>query len=980
MASDQSSLRPRITFSDNVSTPLDMSSFKLSAHIALPLARVINTLEFTNHNDKTLSGDLTFPLPVGATLVGYSLDVDGVLIDAVPINKEKAKQVFEEEVRSGKGASVVQQVANSNSFKTSIYPLHPNQTRTVQVIYSIPITSIKDKSSIELPFLSTQKTQKSAEVEWTFANPDNNLVVEFIATDKKITSNEPAQVNGNRKAVSFNNSSELSKVESILITSTETLADNQVTVQGDYFCARMRVDRPASTPVDCKKLQVLYDASYSRCDQLTTDSTLLKKILDKYPSATVVLTTFSLGLTSSQEYNSPSEALQALDKTIFDGATNLDQLEQLLDSSCDLCVIFTDGQHTLGMDITPNTTYSTPLYIINTSPSCNSQLLSHIANKSGGKFDDASRKLSHETIIQAIGQPTFSILTSDYETEQLEQVFPIEPLPVDDNGYMHVYGKLKKNVNDADITCMFKFGNQVANHITIKIQRTGDDKTVIQDKDNVIAQLWARQKLSSMSSFPEYFADEIRDLSMEWKIVSPNTSLIVLETIDQYIKHKIRPDDNLKQMVKSYEEALIAERDDFDRRKAHKIERVKVMWQARREWYEKHFEKITLDSAAPKQSYGESQSTGICAEVCYEGRQMEMEMEDCCEGEGSYFSDDDEDEDDEADDILDCLEETCHSIASACATISSDLQIRNNGSVDATISVKAWNSTAPYMSTIKSAPDPYQSYLEQRREFSKSPAFFLDVADYFLTALKQVDKGINILTNLLELELESEQLLRIVSYRLDQSKHHEEAEYLLEKVKKMRPDEPQSYRDLALIKEKLNKLPEAADLMNQVVYKDWDDRFDEIEVTALIELNHMLVKDSRLPVCDPYFVYKMDLDLRISMAWDTNDTDVDLHVTEDVIGGQSASYSNRNTIIGGHVSRDFRHGYGPEEYMLKVAPQGLYKVMVNYYANHQQSLSGGTTVLLTFFTNYMRHDEKAELVTVRLTQTANMLPVCDIKV
>ncbi len=103
-------------------------------------------------------------------------------------------------------------------------------------------------------------------------------------------------------------------------------------------------------------------------------------------------------------------------------------------------------------------------------------------------------------------------------------------------------------------------------------------------------------------------------------------------------------------------------------------------------------------------------------------------------------------------------------------------------------------------------------------------------------------------------------------------------------------------------------------------------------------------------------------------------------MNETCYSGQNAYFGNRHTPIGGFVSRDFREGFGPEEYMLKAAQPGEYKISCNYYSSQQQTLTGGTTILLTFFTNYMRQDEKSEMVTVRLVTTASQLPVCTVTV
>ena len=91
----------------------------------------------------------------------------------------------------------------------------------------------------------------------------------------------------------------------------------------------------------------------------------------------------------------------------------------------------------------------------------------------------------------------------------------------------------------------------------------------------------------------------------------------------------------------------------------------------------------------------------------------------------------------------------------------------------------------------------YAVYLKQRPAFVASPAFYLDCADYLLRS-GQRQMGVRVLTNIAELKLDNAQLLRIVAHRLNQIGDRELAIDLFERIKKMRPEEPQSYRDLAL--------------------------------------------------------------------------------------------------------------------------------------------------------------------------------------
>jgi Ca-activated chloride channel family protein len=165
------------------------------------------------------------------------------------------------------------------------------------------------------------------------------------------------------------------------------------------------------------------------------------------------------------------------------------------------------------------------------------------------------------------------------------------------------------------------------------------------------------------------------------------------------------------------------------------------------------------------------------------------------------------------------------------------------------------------------------------------------------------------------LELENPQLLRIVAYKLEEMKQLDLCEQIFRQVLKLRPDEPQSYRDLALVLHKKGQVAEPMKLLYQVVLGKWDYRYDDIELTALIELNRIIsfwkqdFPSVDLPVkIDSELITPMDLDLRIVMAWDTNDTDIDLHVTEPNL--EHCFYGHQRTALGGLCSTDFIYGYG----------------------------------------------------------------------
>ena len=122
----------------------------------------------------------------------------------------------------------------------------------------------------------------------------------------------------------------------------------------------------------------------------------------------------------------------------------------------------------------------------------------------------------------------------------------------------------------------------------------------------------------------------------------------------------------------------------------------------------------------------------------------------------------------------------------------------------------------------------------------------------------------------------------------------------------------------------------------------------------------------------------LDLDLRVVMTWDTDATDIDLWVTEP--SGEKAMYNHTSTRIGGAFGKDFTQGYGPEEYLLRKAMKGPYKIQVNYYGNTQQTLAGDTTIEVAVIRNWGRPDEERKEVTRRLKTKQEVIDIADILV
>ena len=296
------------------------------------------------------------------------------------------------------------------------------------------------------------------------------------------------------------------------------------------------------------------------------------------------------------------------------------------------------------------------------------------------------------------------------------------------------------------------------------------------------------------------------------------------------------------------------------------------------------------------------------------------------------------------------------------------------------ITLKTWTPDAPYMKTLQDSSDKelYTTYLSLKDEYATTPSFFLDVATIMENRGMKEDAFL-VLSNVAELDLQNYRLMRVLAYRLLQLGYTDYAINLFEKVLVLRPEEPQSYRDLALANEQAKNYQKTIDLYNEALYKNWDGRFREIEIILLEEMNHAITKAKEnnvrvnLSDVDSRLIFDMPVDVRVVFSWDTDNSDMDLWVTDPT--GEKCYYSNNRTKIGGLISADFTDGYGPEEFLIKKAISGTYKVQTNYYGSREQTLIGPTTIYLDIFTNYGKRNEKKQTVMLRLTENKETIDI-----
>ena len=278
----------------------------------------------------------------------------------------------------------------------------------------------------------------------------------------------------------------------------------------------------------------------------------------------------------------------------------------------------------------------------------------------------------------------------------------------------------------------------------------------------------------------------------------------------------------------------------------------------------------------------------------------------------------------------------------------------------------------------------YEKYLELKKSYGASPAFFMEVSDYFVEE-NLLDDGLRILSNLAEMNLENTDVLRALGNKLVEHGQYAVAIRVFRNLTKLREGIPQFYRDLAMAYEKNGEYQNAVDALWHIASNKWDSRYSEIQQTALNDMNSIIARCAKksnvrldTSAIDRKLMENFDVDLRVVLTWNTDDCDIDLWVTDP--NGEKCFYGHKETAVGGRMSRDFTQGYGPEEFCLKVAPGGKYKIECNYYGSHQQKLLQPVIVQAEVYTNFGRPNQEKQVMTLQLDDVKQTFLIGDVNV
>jgi Ca-activated chloride channel homolog len=135
--------------------PLEVASHHVDVKIDGQVAVTSIDQEFYNPNDQRLEGIYMFPVPKGAHIDKFSMEIGGKMVDAELLRADKARQIYEDIMRRMRDPALLE-YAGRDLFKARIFPIEPRSRKPIKISYTELLRS--DAGTVTYSYaLSTEK-------------------------------------------------------------------------------------------------------------------------------------------------------------------------------------------------------------------------------------------------------------------------------------------------------------------------------------------------------------------------------------------------------------------------------------------------------------------------------------------------------------------------------------------------------------------------------------------------------------------------------------------------------------------------------------------------------------------------------------------------------------------------------------------------------------------------------------------------------
>ena len=921
--------------------PVQLREVRIDSEVAAGLGETRIEMRLHNPNNRVLEGELVFPLADGQQVAGFALDIDGELRDAVPVPKQQGRQVFEAITRRQVDPGVVEQVAG-NQFRLRVYPIPARGERRVRLVlrqtlpngpdglrWVLPLQFARqaDQVAVRMQASGTGQPVASGAQPWRFALAGAAYTAQWQGRGTAL----PAQA------------------QWVLPVVRTTDVVTGVHAGQRYLLAQVPV--PA-TPVARRlpgRVGLLWDASGSAgARQQAVELAVLERYFQALGDGEVQLTVLRDRSEPPRMFPVRAGNWQALRTYLTqlqpDGASALADWQPRADIGEYLLV--SDGLANYGPRQLPALGPDQRLYALSSAGAKTDvpRLRAWTAAHQGALLQvDALPDVEKAMpLLLSRGPEVASVRGEGVDAVEVDTGAAAQ-------GWVRLFGRVQRA--DGAVVVNLRMPDGAARSVRLNVGAARELP------GGLVAMGWAQVRRGRLAATGEREAAQA--LAQAFGLVGADTSLLVLDTLEDYLQYGIRPAGALRTAYDARHAVVLQ---DAATARQQRLDAIAGQFAERERWWNTAWPKGR--PPAPKDTARDRRESAMSlrsapAPAPASAAAMEIHAEAR---------------------PADLVSPAPLALAPPPPQASMAAAAGPRRPAGITLALAPWAPDSAYARRLRAAPPRqlYALYLSERAQHADSSAFYLDVADLLL-ASGQRDLALRVLSNLAEMQLENRHILRVLGYRLLQAKAPALAVPVFGDVLALGEEEPQSFRDLGLALEAAGEYQAAAEALYEVMTRPWDGRFDGISLIALDELTTLIARERvDAAFIDPRLRRAMPLDLRVVLSWDSDNSDMDLWVTDP--NGERAYYGNRLTYQGGQMSQDFTGGYGPEQFSLRDAKPGKYTVEANFFGSREQLVTGATTLMLRLSTQWGSRGQRDQQVTLRLKDRAETVLVGEFEV
>lgn len=558
-------LVPPVRTDSNFTVPLSVNKHHVKIAINNLAATTAVDQKFFNHENRTIEGLYIFPLPLGASIGGFSMDIEGKMTSGELLDADKARKIYEDIVRQMRDPGLLEYMGHG-IFKTRIYPIEGLKEKNVKITYQEALKmeaglvryvyplNIDRYSKEKMKDVAIEALIKSDLPIASVYSPSHKVSVNRKSDKEVIVGFEADSLQPDKDFVVYYSVSS----KDIAVTTINHRPDQ--TEDGTFMLMLAPAVKDQQEKTPAIDVALVMDTSGSMAGKKMDQA---KKALEFCINSISEGSNFLL-CNFSTEAETYKSGLNKMTPEIREGALNyirnldamggtnisealeiaINALNKSESNNPRFIVFVTDGKPTAGLTdaeeilkaVASKNSNSIRLFSFGVGDQLNAELIDNLADQNGGVSDyvseDEDLEIKTSALFSKLTHPVLTDVSLQFNNVEVSQIYP---------------RKIGDIFKDSNILVLGRYSKPGAALITL----TGrlKDKNIKLDfetdfpareaENAFVAKIWATRKIGFLleqirkNGADEELKNEIITLAKRYGILTPYTSYLVLEDNDK---------------------------------------------------------------------------------------------------------------------------------------------------------------------------------------------------------------------------------------------------------------------------------------------------------------------------------------------------------------------------------------------------------------------------------------------------------------